>query len=345
MPVYNGEKFIDYAISSILSQTFRKFELIIINDASTDNTQNLIHKYVDTRISIIHNDVNMGPSLSRNKGLSKAKGIYIASLDSDDMAYPERLAVEKDYLDAHPEVALVGTACEIIDEEGSLIRVCFPPVDPVVIKWLLLFDNPLVHSSVMYRRDWALQAGGYDPALSLSEDYALWSKLAISHPLAQIPEVLTKYRICQSSLMRRENTALRKCWLSIAAQNIERLTGTAISPEVAGFLSGEECFDRAVIERSYGVFWSCLVAYLSGEVNKRDRRNLLEPILTHLLRLARQNEAQRLRAFEIARRYILFYAPEDLFSRQFIKFAMRMILPKGIRHWFRPSTWRKLTVA
>src|ERR1039458_5312287 len=118
MPVYNGEKFLRTAVDSVLWQTFEDWELVVVDDASTDSTPDILADYRDPRIRVLRNETNRKPAACANRGLAGASGRYIARLDADDVWLPDRLAVQLRYLEAHPEVTLVGSAAHLIDEAG-----------------------------------------------------------------------------------------------------------------------------------------------------------------------------------------------------------------------------------
>jgi glycosyltransferase involved in cell wall biosynthesis len=198
MTVYNGEKYLREAIDSILNQTFTDFELLIINDGSTDNTPEILRSYDDPRIEIVRNFENLGRPKSLNIGLGLAKGEYIAIMDADDISFPDRFTKEVNYLDNNPDVAMVGTGRENIDENGKLIDVFIPP--KIVSVERLLKANPFQHSSVIFRKEIIIEAGNYCNLMQGTEDFYLWLKLIRNHHLHNIPEVLGKYRIYKNSL-------------------------------------------------------------------------------------------------------------------------------------------------
>ncbi|MFX0070553.1 MAG: glycosyltransferase, partial [Candidatus Hermodarchaeota archaeon] len=198
MPVYNGEKFLSEAIESILHQTFTDFEFLIINDGSTDQSVQIIEKYNDPRIRLIHNQKNLGLSSTLNRGLDLAQGQYIARMDCDDISHPERLKKQVEFMDSRPETGVCGTWIEIIGEKCG--KTWKPPTNYEEIKISLLFDTALVHSSVMIRkskfREYNLY---YNPDFLIAQDFELWSRCSNYFPLANLPEVLLKYRVTSSS--------------------------------------------------------------------------------------------------------------------------------------------------
>jgi glycosyltransferase involved in cell wall biosynthesis len=149
MPVYNGEQFVGAAVDSILNQTFKDFELIIINDGSSDESAQVIESYRDPRIVYLCNSENTGLANVRNKGLDVAKGEYIAWLDCDDISLPRRLAKQVSLLEASPRIGLCGTWVRTID--GAKEDVWEYPTDPEFLRARMLFDDPLATSSIMMR--------------------------------------------------------------------------------------------------------------------------------------------------------------------------------------------------
>ncbi len=194
MSVYNGERFLSTAIESILNQTYRDFEFIIIDDGSSDRSREIIQSHKDQRIRLIYNEENIGLTPSLNKGLKLARGEYIARMDADDVSFPQRLEMQVEFLDHNPEVVLLGAWAEVVDENEKKIMVWRYPTDDCVIRWRLLSRNCLVHSSVMYRKDKVLDAGGYNSSITYAQDYELWTKLSMIAQIRQLPQVLIRHR-------------------------------------------------------------------------------------------------------------------------------------------------------
>jgi glycosyltransferase involved in cell wall biosynthesis len=194
MPVYNNEKFLRESVDSILNQTFKDFEFIIINDGSTDRTKKILNAYKDFRIRVIDNDKNIGITRSLNKGLGLAKGEYIARMDGDDISLPERLERQVKFLENNPKVVLLGNWVEIIDGDGNLRSITRYPTNHCFITWIFLFKTCLAHPTVMYRKKEVLKINGYNSMLSYTQDYDLWVRLSKIGKIGQIPEVLLKIR-------------------------------------------------------------------------------------------------------------------------------------------------------
>jgi glycosyltransferase involved in cell wall biosynthesis len=202
LPVYNAELYLREAIDSILNQTFRDFELIIINDGSTDGSKAIIESYGDERI-IFADQENAGLAASLNKGISMARGKYIARQDNDDVSLHTRLHEQVKYLEDHPAVSLLGSHALIIDENGrSTGRLLQPPTASYQVKFYLLFGNPFAHSSVLLRRSVLESSGLYSQDTSYFEDHNLWSRIARIADVANLPKPLIKYREVPSSMSR-----------------------------------------------------------------------------------------------------------------------------------------------
>lgn len=191
MPVYNCSSYISEAVESILNQTFDDFELIIIDDHSTDETLKLIHGYHDPRIRLIEKQTKTGLVESLNKGLSLAKGRYVARMDGDDVSDITRLEKQVDFLDNHPNIVLCGTAYQLTDTQA---KVTYPP-DHASIKVALLEYCPIGHPTVMFRNSFLIQHNlTYDKGFEGAEDYELWTRLVWLGEICNMPDVLLTYR-------------------------------------------------------------------------------------------------------------------------------------------------------
>lgn len=187
IPVYNRARFVGAAIESILAQTYTDFELLLIDDGSTDDSLAVMQSYRDSHIRIVHRPDNRGIPATRNDGLALAHGEYIALLDSDDCAVPERLARQVAFLDRHPEVAAVGSWFRWVDEDGEpLGRVRCRPLSAGDVAVLRLFHCPMNNSTVMARTS-VLRTYGYREWHTVTEDFDLWNRMARDHALTHLP--------------------------------------------------------------------------------------------------------------------------------------------------------------
>jgi len=195
MTVYNTEKYLAEAIDSVITQTFQDFEFIIVDDGSTDSTPEIIKQYErkDSRILAVYNTDNLGIPKAANIDLSIAKGVFIARLDADDVCQPSRLEKQSTYLSDHPEIGVLGSSFETIDENGMRIDIIQLARNNILLKWDLCFRNPIAHSTVMMRRI-LLKNELYNKEIKYSQDYDLWTRLIWITKLKILPEVLVKLR-------------------------------------------------------------------------------------------------------------------------------------------------------
>jgi glycosyltransferase involved in cell wall biosynthesis len=203
MPVYNSEKYLKEAIESILNQTFKDFEFLIIDDASTDKSVEIVSSYRDSRIRIIHNDRNLGCAESLNRGVKLAMGEYIARMDADDISLPNRLEKQVRFMEKNPDIGICGAWHESIgDDEGAIWQT---PVKHERICVELLFLSCLSHPTVIMRREPILKNGlFYDESFTLAGDYDYWAKASKIVRLANMPEVLLKYRVYERAGNRKD---------------------------------------------------------------------------------------------------------------------------------------------
>lgn len=195
MPVYNGEKYIKKAIESILNQSYTNFEFIIINDGSTDKSEQIIKSYNDYRIRFINNAENKGLISTLNEGLKKATGKYIARMDQDDISLPYRFEKQYTYLEKNPDISLIGSFAELINANDKRIGIKECPIEYSLIKFHLIYHNPFIHSSIFFRREDIIKLGEYNKNYEHAEDYELYSRIIKKYKIANIPIILLKYRI------------------------------------------------------------------------------------------------------------------------------------------------------
>ena len=195
MAAYNAERFVAEAVRSVLAQTMRDWELIVVDDASTDGTWDVLQGFTDARIVLLRNETNLGAAVTRNRALEQARGEYIAILDADDVAMPERLEKQVAFLDEHPATCAVGCWAEKVDETGRVLEVWETPTQVAQIEFAMTHTCPLLHPSALVRRDALVSVGGYDASYPCAQDYDLLVRLALEgHRFACIPEALIRYR-------------------------------------------------------------------------------------------------------------------------------------------------------
>jgi glycosyltransferase involved in cell wall biosynthesis len=197
MAVYNGSRYLKQAIDSVLSQTFSDFELLIINDGSTDNSAEIIDGYSDSRIRVLHNDGNKGLVFTRSRGVLEASGEYFAILDCDDIAVSNRLEMQYDFFCKNPDVALCSGRALLIDENNNSLK-----ESPIITgdkNVSLLFGNFLINSAVMIKTDVIKSVGSYR-ANAPAEDYDLGLRISENYQIATIDNILVKYRIHENNI-------------------------------------------------------------------------------------------------------------------------------------------------
>lgn len=220
MPAYNAERTLAEAIESILAQEFRDFELIIVDDGSTDSTATLLKSYArsEARIVILTNAPNQGISRSRNRALGAARGKYVACLDSDDVAEPSRLRIQLEFMRKNPDCVLLGSDLTIIDETSTIVgRRVYPHSDHELRKAMPRL-NPFAQPASMFHAELARKVGGFREDLPLCEDYDLFFRLAEQGAVANLAQPLTRYRVSSTQSKTRQlhdtvrNTLLVQQW-------------------------------------------------------------------------------------------------------------------------------------
>ncbi len=200
MATYNVEKYVAEAVESVLSQTFPDFELLVVEDGSRDTTPEILRRYSDERIRILHTE-NRGLTSALNTGLEAARGKFIARMDSDDACYPSRLEDELKAIDASEDTALVGSWYDIIDEDGTLLATQTPPTSEAELQAIFLkLENPFCHGSVMFRKAAVEAVGDYRPQFKASQDYDLWLRLSECYSMSVVPKTLYRWRLRRSGV-------------------------------------------------------------------------------------------------------------------------------------------------
>jgi len=199
MSVYNASACLCDALDSVLQQTFSDFELLVVDDGSTDNSIEVVKSYIDHRIRLITNTHNFISSL--NKGINAATGKYIARMDADDIVFPCRLQTQFDFMESHPDIDICGSYAAMFGEMQGIMQ---RPVEHKDIISTMLLSNPVIHPSVMIRVSMLRQSGClYSYSYPCAEDYKLWTKLALKGlKFANISEPLLRYRISPQQVTR-----------------------------------------------------------------------------------------------------------------------------------------------
>lgn len=234
VPVYRGESTLSGALESLLNQAEETLEILVLDDGSPDGSRQIAERIAAEAVPetvVVHSRPNRGLAATLNWGISLAIGEFVARQDQDDLVLPGRLRKQRAFLEAHPDVALVGTWAHIYVGDHPSDRYHRHPTTDDALRLELLFDNPFVHSSVMMRADVVRSLGGYseDRNRQPPEDYELWSRIARHHRVANLPEVLTVYREMPGSMSRVGENPFSKNVIKIASENLEQALGHQFS--------------------------------------------------------------------------------------------------------------------
>ena len=210
MPIYNTAPYLREAMDSMLSQTFTDFELIVLDDCSPDNAEEILATYNDSRIVRYKGEKNVGLSNVLNKGIDMARGKYIARMDSDDISMPNRLQVQVDYLEQHPEIDLVSVAMQLF---GAKEEVWIREQNPEKVKINALFHSPVLHASSVWRKEsFERHSLRFCQDMVPAEDYDLWVRALLKGlKLVNLPEVLYQYRIHGTQSTLQTEKSAEKC--------------------------------------------------------------------------------------------------------------------------------------
>jgi glycosyltransferase involved in cell wall biosynthesis len=296
MPVYNGEKYLREAIDSILNQTFTDFEFLIIDDGSTDNTAALIKSYEDTRISFIQNNSNKGLVYSLNRGLDFAKGEYIARIDCDDIADPERINKQTFYLETHPKIGIIGSCYLAFNTQSKNLRFGHLPNTDYKIRWTSLLNNPFAHPTIMLRKDTLRKHNlKYDKNFPFTEDYDLWTRLLKFTKGVNLSQTLILYRIREGETKIHREEMLRLHDV-IALRTIQStLPDFSISPEqvtamrillvTQDFDSRAELINLKTLENILDKYLEMLQFFLKKDAKSLEKNQLKQQEIKKVLRL------------------------------------------------------------
>jgi len=243
MITHNGARFLREALDSVLAQSFTAFELVVVNDGSTDETREILKAYRDPRLRLFDCAHDFVASL--NYGLDMAQGKYVARQDDDDVSLPGRLAAEVEYMESHDEVGLVGSSYIRITEDGSHQQTKELESEDAKIRWLQLFANQFRATSVMFRRSLAREVGGYRERYG--DDYDMWSRMAQKTKVANLKQPLVKFRTRLDSFSSIHGTAFERASLRISLASISHVIGYPFEPELVRRLRMTQASDGSLI--------------------------------------------------------------------------------------------------
>ena len=240
MTVYNGGNYLKPTVQSVLNQTFKDFEFLIIDDCSKDNSLEIIRSFGDARIRIHKNETNVGQTRSLNVGLRLAAGSYVARIDADDVAFSRWLETQLSFIEHHPQNTVVSASAVIIDHEGRVKRLLKSLSSPEDILLKTLTSTPINHVGSLMHKDAVLESGGYNENFRVAADYELWSRLLVRGlVLTSTGEALTAIRVHGLSVSRQEkdSAAFREV-SSIIEKNFHELAKYTITEQEARLIAG-----------------------------------------------------------------------------------------------------------
>ena len=268
MTIYNAEPYLRAAIDSLVGQTFTDWELIAVENGSTDRSPSIVTDYSDPRVKIFPMVKNIGRTPALRFAFEQARSEYIAVLDADDISLPDRLKRQVEFLDRHPDVALVGSWAQQIDEHGKIFDVFEPPSGQEQLQDCLGWTNPIIHSSAMYRRQSAQEVGGYPENIVWAQDLALTLALAQRAKIAMIADYLCQVRVLKASMTRS-----RKYKALVATEALLLFRRAADSLQLSAKARRLNRRSMAIAEIKLGVatlrtesFWAGLQMILHGFV-------------------------------------------------------------------------------
>jgi GT2 family glycosyltransferase len=304
MAVRNAAPYLRASLDSLLAQSLHDIEIIVVDDASTDDSRSIVAACPDPRVVVLCNDRQVGLASSLNRGLACARADLVARQDADDVSQSERLERQLRVMRTSPGLALLGSRGHVIDAGGRRVRRLERPLGVHAIRWYQMFDNAFVHSAVMFRRAVIDDLGGYDASFAWAQDWDLWSRVLRRHAAENLPDRLIAYRLHSHSVTvsGRDPLENRRYVHRIVASTVETTVGiTLTAPEVqtlAGFSLG---LDRSAIDA-----WMALVERLARAFRARypDAAAADEPSRT----LSGQIDALAARAQPRTRRTVLAIA-------------------------------------
>ena len=213
MAVFNNAQTLEKSVKSILNQSFKDFQFVIVNDASTDESSQILSRYSnqDSRIKLIKNQHRLGLTKSLNIGLKIIKTKYIARMDADDISLLKRLEKQFNFLESHPKIFLVGTAVHLIDSKDKKLKLKTYPIDHKHLKKTVLHFCPFIHPTWMIRRSAMLELNGYNQDFNYAQDYELVLRLLTKFKAANLPEPLLKYRVNYDQAISLKNLKAQEC--------------------------------------------------------------------------------------------------------------------------------------
>lgn len=337
MSVHNGMPYVKEGVACMLAQSFGDFELLILDDASTDGTADYLRTLTDPRVRVIALSANIGLTAALNTGLREARGEFIVRQDADDLSHPTRIEAQLAFLRAHPQCAAVGSQALLMDGAGRSLGKKDFPLTHHAIAFAHLFDNALAHAAVTFRKSAVMALGGYDEAWPASQDYELWSRLSAHHELANLPARLATLRVLDSSITRqhRRPELIRR----VQAAHYQRLLGTAPTDPALDLIG----LVRTRVEPSQLRAFRALVEQMAGAYERLHPGACSTADFRRMLSMLHERVGYNLLAlFRTAGIGELFRAirtaPSRVFSMPWIRIAALAVLGDSARRLYERAT-------
>lgn len=314
MPVYNGEKYLKESIESILNQTFTDFEFIIVNDGSTDKTEEIVLSYDDDRIRYVKNETNLQIVKTLNKGIALAKGKYIARMDADDISLPERFAKQVAFMDDNKDIDVCGCHLKVFGKQSFIQKY---PVTHEKIKPTLLFYCALPHPGVLIRCGF-FKNQAYNLEYQKAEDYHLWASNMMARKYANIPEVLVHYRIHQNQSSEKYSKEQAKLTSAIKKNLLNEigLSASKVECEIHGQILLDKDLDLNCAEK----WFSKLLTFNEKEMVFDD--NIFRELIDELWWITVNNSSSKgLNTF-----FKYFQARQIRFNKKTLKQSLRFFI-------------------
>ncbi|MCK4889817.1 MAG: glycosyltransferase [Candidatus Aminicenantes bacterium] len=281
IPTYLRTISLSKAIESVLNQTFQEFEIIVVNDGSNETeTINILNKFRDARIKHFCNSRKKGANGARNTGILNAKGKYIAMLDDDDIFLPTKLEKQYNFLENKRDIGVVITQADVINEKDKVVRRIDDELSPEDIFYNLIFNNCVVHCSVMFRKDIVVEAGYYDENLSQAQDYDLWCRFIRITKFFQINEKLVLWRDHPVSITGSKKSFQKLTSIYLVIENLLQFTKLEISPVTISKLQDriyENIFELKETISIFHTIFKCIIIDKDSTLKKiRYKKKLLK---------------------------------------------------------------------
>jgi glycosyltransferase involved in cell wall biosynthesis len=298
MPTHNASATLDEAVCSILDQTWRDFEFIIVDDGSSDDTLPKLERYaeLDGRVKL-YPQRKEGMIAALNRGCRQARGDYIARMDADDISLPRRIERQREFLEIHPEIGIVGTWANKMDAEGSTIGEWCPSPNPQVLKWQHFFGCCVIHPTVLMRRQILEELDFYKTDAIHAEDRDLWLRASAITEFSNIPEILLKYRVWKKSTSKRLRQEYVDNAIRLGVFYISKFLKDSASIDAVAGLRGTRLKDLEQIRRTAELLERIFYAFVQeNSLSPQDRKQISWDAAKKMGSLALQ--ASRFRVWE-----------------------------------------------